>query len=258
MAGVRQKWTLHQAHEALSLAAMAKSSRDVMRRIMLSVIGMLVIFIALYWALSALTTSSSTVALPETDYTVTYQVRWGLGMDEGLIISQPTRLLSEHRPLRIKVEQKPYNTGMAVFRSSDGATYFFGFGVGFYRFVTTTNKLDYACSIGELVEHTPLGKQLFERGTTTKSRDVLDPDGRPIWGFLRASSEENLPRDAPASRYYSSLTFLGQFGLADGTRSDSPRGGKAVFASADDISEPRSSLDGNCKLSSMARSTSDW
>lgn len=229
-----------------------------MRRIMLSVIGMLVIFIALYWALSALTTSSSTVALPETDYTVTYQVRWGLGMDEGLIISQPTRLLSEHRPLRIKVEQKPYNTGMAVFRSSDGATYFFGFGVGFYRFVTTTNKLDYACSIGELVEHTPLGKQLFERGTTTKSRDVLDPDGRPIWGFLRASSEENLPRDAPASRYYSSLTFLGQFGLADGTRSDSPRGGKAVFASADDISEPRSSLDGNCKLSSMARSTSDW
>lgn len=200
---------------------------------------------ALAWSLFL----TETVSIPLVgDMRLSYRVGWGTGMSERFRLDRQSEPGPSAQGEWIAILEKPYNSGMAVYRTNDARTYYFAFSSGFYKFETSTAGLRYFCE-PDGVQRTELGSQLFELGTSDAARNIIDPGAPNLQAFIDPSMDYDDRSRVVASKYYEGLQYLGRFGLSAG-RSD-VRGGKPGFVASADSREPRAALEGNCKYSDM-------
>ncbi len=193
------------------------------------------------WLLSLSSQSTTTVTLGQTGYNVSYSVSWGTGMDEKVSISRSDGTGSTHKGDCVEIFKKPYNSGMSLYRSDDGNTFYVGQGMGFYRFVPATGEFQFSCRITDFLAYTPLGTAIAGIDHFDVSAvKALDPGARNLQGYLDPNEGGAIQKNPPASRYYKAATFLGKFGILEG----GTRGSGVAFVSL--TPEPRMGLSGRC------------
>nr|CAD6597686.1 hypothetical protein RTCK_00508 [Rhizobium sp. TCK] len=209
---------------------------------------------AVYALWLATMVSSTTIALGDTGYAVTYSIAWGRGMDERVDVyglGKPAVRLSGDW-----LDTWESYSGVALYRSEDGNTYIFGVKPGIYRFDVTTRLMDYHCATSSIVSHTAAGASIAALTANQRSALSIDRKDHAYINLVEPSQDQRLPENPPASRYYEGLRFLGMFRVTEGRRgTDGSRA--AAFASSADIHEPMNALDGDCKWSSLVRDVRD-
>lgn len=209
-----------------------------MRRLL--VIGLLVICAGYtFWKIGM--TRSTTIGLKSTGYDLTYTIAWGLDMTEEFSLKRVGALMPGSSSGSIDIWKKPYNSGVALYRSIDGGTYYFGLGYKLFTFDPSSGALKSSCYIGTIPPLTPFGMQLSNL-TAYKQIEAVDPGARHLFNYIEADERGTIPLSPPNSRYYANLIYLGKFGLirAKGRRND------VGFAPADKASEPRFGLKFSC------------
>ncbi|TBB69186.1 hypothetical protein [Rhizobium ruizarguesonis] len=109
-----------------------------MRRAFVVVVGMVCL---VYAAWHVAMTRSTTIRLEPAGYELTYSMAWGWGMEERWTIRKFGALWSSPSSKWTEIWKKPYNSGMVVYASDDGQTYYFGTGYGLHFFQAETRGL---------------------------------------------------------------------------------------------------------------------
>jgi hypothetical protein len=201
-----------------------------MRRLV--VIGLAAIAVYALW--TYWTTRSTTIKLGPSGYNLTYTMSWVEGMDEKVSFSSVGGLFPGPSSEWVMILQKPYNSGVVLYRSAEGDTYFLGAGYKFWKFEPSLRTLRSFCN-PKMLTYTALGTQLSQSHESAGGQDLfsyIEPDqkGGPV------------PNTPPDSRYYSGLKYLGKFGLVR----SSGRGNEVRFVPADNAPEPSLGLSVNC------------
>ncbi len=204
----------------------------------------------LYWLVLKPAVRSTVVELGDTGYAVKYRMAWGWGMEERIDVFRPDSWLAGQSGDWMGILGEPYYSGMTLYRSEDGDTYFFGMKPGVYRFHVSTGQMDYHCVTEDIVSHTALARQ----GSSLSNSDRPSAFERYI--YIEPSQLQTIPADPPVSQYYKDLRFLGIIGLTPGGRGNY-RGGPPIFISSTDTVEPIGGLEGSWKLSSVVRDRND-
>lgn len=146
---------------------------------------------------------------------------------------------------------EPYYSGMTLYRSEDGDTYFFGMKPGVYRFHVSTGQMDYHCVTTDIVSHT--AQERPDPSLSNRNRSLT-----PFHSFIDIEPPQSpaIPSNPPASLYYEDLRFLGMFGVTLGGFFN--RGETTTFAPSGNLIEPIDGLDTNCKWSSLLRHLDDF
>lgn len=186
-------------------------------------------------------THSATVNLQPVPYSLTYTMAWGLGMDERFAIRRTGSLWFEQSSRWINIWKKPYNSGLALYRSSNGKAYYLGLNYTLFIFDALSGTLRTSCDTDSIPAYTPLAEQL-SRSRNYEAQEALDPKAPRLFEYIEINQLGAMPTSPPKSRYYADLEYLGKFGLI---RSHG-RGSKVGFAPADRAPEPRFGLDFSC------------
>jgi len=186
-------------------------------------------------------THSAAVNLQPVPYSLTYTMAWGLGMDERFAIRRTGSLWFEQSSGWIELWKKPYNSGLALYRSSNGDAYYLGLTYKLFIFDPSSGALWTSCDTDSIPAYTPLGEQL-SRSENYEVQEVLDPKAPHLFEYIEINQLGAMPASPPKSRYYADLEYLGKFGLI---RSRG-RGSKVGFTPADRAPEPRLGLDFSC------------
>lgn len=184
-------------------------------------------------------TRSATVVLEPSRYNLTYTLAWGWGMKERFSIKPAGALISGSSSVWIEIWRKPYNSGVALYRSADGAIYYLGLSYRLFWFQDGT--LRSSCDRADLPAYTPLGAQLA-KAREHQTMETLDPRAEHLFRYIESGQMGPIPPSPPDSRYYANLKYVGRFGLVRATG----RGSEAGFVPADKGPEPRLGLDPSC------------
>jgi hypothetical protein len=196
----------------------------------------LVLVFAGYAAWRTEMTRSVTVPLEGTGYDLIYTVAWGWGMEEKFSLTRAESVMSGLSSRWIEIWKKPYNAGMALYRSQDGATYYLGMSFNIFLFDSASGILDVFCDRKRHVERFPEAIAGHGGGEFV--------DGAPrLQRYVYERLQPRIPSAPPESKFYVNLKYLGKFGV---TNSKGWRGDGVSFVPADDTSEPRNGLDGRC------------
>lgn len=191
------------------------------------------------WKVEA--TRSTTIRLESAGYDLTYSMVWGWRMEEQFSLKRVGTLLPGPSSGWAEIWQRPYNSGLALYRSVEGRTYYLRLANQLFTFEPMSGALKtFYCDTG-LPRYTPLGLQL----SMLKSQEEIeaaDPGARYLFNYIEADQRGTRPQSTPDSRYYTSLKYLGKFGLV---RSEG-RGDQVGFVPADKAPEPRLSLNIDC------------
>jgi len=186
--------------------------------------------------------SSTTVTLDQTGYELTYTIAWGWGMDERIDLSRAGAWLPGPTSGWEWIWKKPYNSGVVVYRSDDGKTYYLGLTRNLFRFEPATGTLKEVTEIEDRPPFTPLAEKISSM-RRHEEIDAADPGAPWFPAAVPAGFRSVVPTSPPRSRYYRGLSYLGRFGvllLRDGPlRDGSMRGDGTAFAPADATPEPR-------------------
>ncbi|AUW46868.1 hypothetical protein [Rhizobium leguminosarum] len=187
---------------------------------------------------------STTIRLGPAGYEVTYRMTWGLGMEERLTLKKFGALWPSQSSEWTEIWKKPYNSGMVVYVSDDGTTYYFGTGYGLHFFQPKQGAYWTTCHKGNIPIRTPLAERLSFFGSDAADEDI-DP-GRPrLFEYVQANESSGaIPGSPPASRYYAGLRYLGKFGLV--ATNGQGRGNEVRFVPAGTSIEPRLGLQFSC------------
>ena len=183
---------------------------------------------------------SVSVAVPMEKVDVTYSVAWGWGMEERLSIAANGSLFSSVSTGWEEIWDKPYNSGMTLYRSEDGRFLYIGLSIRLYRYDVAAGTLTAFCYSRAAVDFTDLGEQLA--AVLFTQHEKIDPGREDRLGYVNSVLKGEIPAKRPASRYYSGLEYLGRFGVV---RSKG-RGSNVGFEPADKVPEPRLGLGGTC------------
>lgn len=187
-------------------------------------------------------TRSNTIALEAEGLELTYSIAWYFGMEEKFALSRKGDIFSTAESHWIELYAKPYNSGLAVYRSNEGETYYFGTGYQLFIFDARTDRLKVSCSSKDVPAYTPLGKKLFETKDYFERR-AIDPKARRLFSYVEVKEKGDvIPVSPPISRYYATLKYLGKFGLV---RSGG-RGNEIRFVPLASSPEPQMSLSPDC------------
>lgn len=189
-------------------------------------------------------TRSTTIRLAPAGYDLTYSMAWGLGMKERLTLKKVGALWSSQSSAWTEIWKKPYNSGMVVYLSEDGKTYYFGTGYGLHFFQPEQGEYWTSCHRGNIPKLTPLAERLSLSRSKTVDEDI-DPGAPRLFEYLRENESSGVvPDSLPASRYYVGLKYIGKFGLVATTRQR--RGDEVRFVPAGSSMEPRLGLQFSC------------
>ena len=189
---------------------------------------------------------SKTIALESHDYNLTYTISWGWGMDQSFVIAKSSNPLSSIKSGPVEIYAKPYNSGLAVFRSTDGKTYYLGFGYRLFRFDASTGQLYTSCDHKKDVPtYSEFAKALLQ-ATSHQDRERLDPGARRLSEYVEPDRTGDVAGEPQASRYYTGLMYLGKFGLVAERKGFFRRGNYVDFVPAKNGAEPRFSLNFHC------------
>ncbi|TCL70380.1 hypothetical protein EV286_107251 [Rhizobium sp. BK251] len=209
-----------------------------MRRLL--VIGLLVTC-AGYAAWEVAMSRATTVRLGTSGYDLTYTMSWGLGMEEELRLTRVGAFMSGPSSGSIDIWKRPYNSGLALYRSRDGGIYYFGLGYELFTFVPSRGVLRASCRVRFKPSLTPFGLHLSKL-TVAEDIEAQDAEASELFNYVESGQPSVLPSSPPASKYYADLVYLGKFGVV---RSGG-RGNDVEFAPADTTPEPRFGLAFNC------------
>lgn len=179
----------------------------------------LLVFCLFCWGLYLLwqswETRSATLDLEGSGYKLTYSVVWGMSMHERLSVARAEQPFSGSSSEWLELYKKPYNSGLAVYRTLDGSAYYFGFLYRTIRFDPASGTLKALCEKPAEVGYTDEGARLAQMKDVVLSQqadagaprlfDHIDGD------WLAASTGKPV-----ASKYYANLQYLGRFGILDG------------------------------------------
>lgn len=200
--------------------------------------------VAAVWIIwNVLTTSSVSVPLAEPGLKVNYSMVRGLfGMKQNITVSEHALQVFGASSGWSDIFKRPYNSGVAVYRSVDGKTYFFGTGYMLYKYEMFSGKLQYSCNTHWIPPENSFGRELMRSGNR-EEMERLDPGSTRLWRYLEEDQlGSRLLKEPIKSRYYRDLIYEGRIGLV---RSPS-RPLKAGFAPADKAAEPRFGLHFSC------------
>lgn len=183
---------------------------------------------------------SITIAAPMEKVDITYSVAWGWGMEERLSIAPEGSLFSSVSTDWEEIWERPYNSGMTVYRSKDGQFLYIGLSIRLYRYDVEAGTMTAFCYSREAVGFTPLGEQLAAVSYT--EREAIDPRRKERLDYVDPALRGEIPASPPESRYYSGLEYLGRFGVERAKG----RGSDVGFEPSDKVSEPRLGLGGTC------------
>jgi hypothetical protein len=204
------------------------------------IVGLAVISAA-YALWSVGTRRSATVRLEPAGYDLSYTIAWGWGMEEKLTLARVDALLPVPSSEWLEIWKKPYNSGLAVYRSSAG-TYYFGSIYKLFIFEPSVGALRASCSPDDVPARTPFGMQLSNSGNSA-ANETIDPGARHLFSYIEPNQNNGpIPEDPSGSRYYADLKYLGKFGLV---RSEG-RGNEIRFVPPSSASEPRLALGVQC------------
>lgn len=202
-----------------------------------------VVFVLLYKACSAVLTHSVTVPIENTNYTLEYSMAWHTGMRETLTLLSPgPRSSILPKTASYEIYDKPYNSGVSVYRSDDARIYYFGFGFGLYRLNVEEDVFEGGCYQIEIPPINEFGKKLRELELT--ERDQIDPDGRDLWRYIEQDKTGEKVTQVP-SKYYKDLVYLGKFGVIR-PPNNRGRGEFVGFVPSNKGAEPRFGLSYSC------------
>jgi hypothetical protein len=141
----------------------------------------------------------------------------------------------------VEILGKPYNSGMSLYRSEDGTTYYIGQGMGFYRFSPATGGFSHACKIADYLTYTALGKAIAGSDPINPNAvGALDRGAPVLQRYLDFNETGPIQTLPPISRYYEGTRFLGKLGVTEG----GVRGAGVGFVSI--TPEPQLGLSGRC------------
>lgn len=192
--------------------------------------------LVIFPACAFLTKRSVTVWTSADGPSVTYTVAWGWGMEERISIKESDAFFSASSDWN-DIWKKPYNSGAALFRSTDQKSLYIGLSFKFYRFDIDAGTLTASCDARDLPAPTALGKALWGVRDSQTAKEI-DPDGKPPFGYVAAIDNHEIQPNPPKSRYYLDLEYLGRFGVI---RSGG-RGSDVGFVPASLEAEPRNGL----------------
>ncbi|MBY5890998.1 hypothetical protein ELH80_00845 [Rhizobium ruizarguesonis] len=212
-----------------------------MRRAFVVVVGMVCL---VYAAWHVAMTRSTTIRLEPPGYELTYSMAWGWGMEERWTIRKFGALWSSPSSKWTEIWKKPYNSGMVVYASDDGQTYYFGTGYGLHFFQPKQGAYWTTCEKGNIPKRTPLAERLSFFGSDPADEDI-DPGTPRLFEYIRANDPSGaIPSSPPPSRYYAGLKYLGKFGLV--ATGGQGRGNEVRFVPAGNSIEPRLGLQFSC------------
>ncbi|MDM9623580.1 hypothetical protein [Rhizobium sp. S96] len=210
-----------------------------MRRIFL-IIG-IICFAYTVWHVAM--SRSITVRLEPVGYELTYSMAWGLGMKERLTLRKFGAFWPTQSSEWIEIWKKPYNSGMVVYVSDDGDTYYFGTGYRLHFFQPGEGVYSTPCDKGNIPKRTPLARRLSFFGADAADEDI-DPGAPRLFEYVPANKPGGaVPSSPPPSRYYAGLRYLGKFGLV---ATSEGRGNELRFVAAGTSVEPRLGLQFSC------------
>lgn len=187
-------------------------------------------------------TSSATVRLEPAALNLTYTVAWGWGMSEKFSFARDGGWFAGPSSGWIEIWKRPYNSGLALYRSVDDRTYYLSLGHRFFTFEPSSGVLKPNCNPEALPTRTPLGMRLLSLNLNPTEREAVDPGARERFGYIEPDQSGPVPSAPPISKYYKGLVYLGKFGL---TRTEG-RGGPAEFVPAGRGAEARLGLEPSC------------
>ena len=193
-------------------------------------------------------TRSTTIPLASTGYELTYSMAWGWGMEERLSLQEPGALWPAQSSKWIEIWERPYNSGMVVYVSDDGQTYYFGTGYSLYFFEPSRSALWTTCDKDDIPKRTPFAERLSQYGSDPANEDV-DPGAPRLLQYIQPNEASGtIPTSPLPSRYYAGLRYLGKFGLVapDGRGRGRGRGDEVRFVPAGNSPEPRLGLQVSC------------
>ncbi|WP_434712342.1 hypothetical protein NMA58_03420 [Rhizobium sp. YTUHZ045] len=171
-----------------------------------------------YAAWHAAMVRSTTIRLEPAGYQLTYSVAWGLGMEERFALKKLGAVWPSQSSEWTKIWKKPYNSGMVVYVSDDGKTYYFGTGYRLHFFQPERDAYWTTCHNGSIPKRTPLAERLSFFGSDPADEGI-DPGAPRLFEYVRANEASGEIRGSPpASRYYAGLKYLGRFGLVATTK----------------------------------------
>lgn len=190
----------------------------------------------------SLTRRSTAVELGP-NLTLTYTVSWGFGMSQRFTFGERWKPWASISTEWIKIWDKPYNSGAAVYASEDGKTYYIGTSYILIVIGASQKSFEMRCDSSLALSRTGLAQQLLVYGF--RGQEQIDPGAPPLFGYLDQSAHTGtLPYGPPQSKYYKAVRYLGKFGIiAEGNQN---RGSGVGFVSAEDSPEPRLGLEANC------------
>jgi hypothetical protein len=185
-------------------------------------------------------TRSTTIALEPSGYKLTYTMAWGWGMGEKISFSRFGMFGNSSE--WVPIFDKPYNSGVSLYRSAEGDTYFLSAGLRFFKFEALSGNLTSYCH-SDMLTYTTLGTHLSTSKSYKAADEAIDPGGPNLFSYIEPDQQSGtIPTSPPNSRYYANLKYLGKFGLVR----SSGRGNEVRFVPADISSEPRFGLGVNC------------
>ncbi|QND47338.1 hypothetical protein HB780_16680 [Rhizobium lusitanum] len=189
-------------------------------------------------------TRSATISLEPTPYNLTYAMAWGWGMEERFSITPIGALLSGPSSDWIDIWKRPYNSGIALYRTLDGRTYYLGLSYQLFWFHAPSGDLVASCDKGNIPAYTSLGDEISKL-RNYEAIEALDPGAWHLFEYIEADQRGTIPTLPPNSRYYANLQYLGKFGLVRPEKRGG-RGDEVDFAPAGKAPEPRLGLDFSC------------
>ncbi|MFT4182927.1 MAG: hypothetical protein QM636_13535 [Rhizobium sp.] len=189
-------------------------------------------------------TRSAMISLEPTPYNLTYTMAWGWGMEERFSVTQVEALLSGSSSGWIDIWKKPDNSGLTLYRTLDGRTYYLGLSYQLFWFYVPSGTLVASCDKRNIPAYTSLGEQVSKL-KDYEAIEALDPGSRHLFQYVETDQRGTIPISPPNSRYYADLQYLGRFGLIRSENRGS-RGNGVAFAPANMAPEPRLGLDFSC------------
>lgn len=178
-------------------------------RLAFAVMG-IVCFIYAVW--HAAMTRSLTIRLETAGYELTYSMSWGLSMEERLSLRKFGGLWSSPTSEWTDIWKKPYNSGVVVYVSDDGQTYYFGIGYKLDVFQPKQGAYWTTCDSENVPRRTPFAERLSAGGYDAAD-DEIDANRRQLFEYINADdSSSAVPSLPPPSKYYAGLKYLESFG----------------------------------------------
>jgi hypothetical protein len=201
----------------------------------LIIAGVVAYLVSLYF------TRSLTIGLLQ-GHRLTFSMRWGWAMHERVNFSHGAVFgFDAHSPW-LEIIKKPYDSGLALYRSADGRFYYAGTGYQLIVIDIASGSMRVTCDRGDLPRYTPVGEKL-SIAKTPAERESIDPQGVALWEYIEPDqSSAGAAVEKVASKYYADVDYLGKFGLVRSSR----RGNEIRFAAPDTVAEPRLALGPSC------------